>query len=102
MYRSWIEKQQSEEYGLKSTEASALQEYLDLKLNVDAAASQITTAFTAERDYGLEYLWYCLLDIAEEFPDQQEQLVRLLLAITQIPDRAETPPLRRHQMINQT
>lgn len=89
MYRSWIERQRSEEDGLNSTEASALQEYLDLKLNVDAAAIQITTAFTAEGSHGLSNLWFNLLDIAQEFPDQQEQLVRLFLAITKIPDRAE-------------
>lgn len=89
MYRSWIEKQRSEEDGLSSTEASALQEYLDLKLNVDAAAIDITNAFTAEGGHGSNDLWFSLLDIAQEFPDQHEQLVRLLLAITKMPDEAE-------------
>ena len=89
MDRSWTEKQQSEDNGLNATEASVLQPYLDHKLNVDAAAVRITTAYTAEGGYGQSSIWVDLLETAQEFPEQQEPLVELFLSMTQILGRTE-------------
>ena len=89
MHHFPTEKQQSEEDGPTTTESSALQQYLDHKLTVHAAAIQIITDYTAEGGYGSGGSWVDLLETAQEHPEQQEPLVALFSSMTQLLDGTE-------------
>ena len=95
MYRSWFQQKRLVEDGPTPSEVSALKDFLNGDLGPSEAAMNVTTSCSKEdeQEFGIanpdwvfERLWLFLLDAAQQIPETQDQLVKLLAAIKQIPD----------------
>ncbi|KAL8770015.1 MAG: hypothetical protein Q9194_005286 [Teloschistes cf. exilis] len=86
-YDTWMRRHcdEADDHIASPEEIQALLDYVNGRSTADEAAIKYTETVVKSNEHELVYIWALLHDVAQEFPQTHEDIIRLLKAIQNLP-----------------